>query len=312
MDETGFAGKLAAADLVITGEGRIDAQTAFGKTALGVAQRAHAAGVACIAVGGGVDPEGEAVLAGLGAITFGVGESPTSLEAAMAAGTAPVRRCGRRIARLVEPGRGPCPRPSRRVVTAQAMDLVEWRGKTWSLVGIDGVGLFDPTALGIQPRMLHTAAWRGYICTYMVEDDELRLERLEVGFDPETHERSVAGDPPVIGDAQADPAGKRLTSGSTMAQTSRCRFPAAFASAMGSSGSCTSTWASRRPGSSRRSTSSGSTTAGLPPRRTGPRRCKRSGNASRPARAIWAPPRSSGVERIAEWIRRTFDRSYRK
>jgi glycerate kinase len=104
MTAADFEGKLATADVVITGEGRIDAQTAFGKTALGVAQRAHAAGVACIAVVGGVDPEGEAVLAELGAITFGVSEAPISLEAAMAAGTAPVRRCGRRIARLVSLG----------------------------------------------------------------------------------------------------------------------------------------------------------------------------------------------------------------
>ena len=101
MDETGLRAKLDRADLVITGEGRIDAQTAFGKTALGVAQLAGAAGVACIAVGGGIEPEGEAVLAGLGAITVGVAEAPTSLEAAMAAGVAPVQRCGRRIARLI-------------------------------------------------------------------------------------------------------------------------------------------------------------------------------------------------------------------
>ena len=37
MDATDFDARLARADLVITGEGRIDAQTAFGKTALGVA-----------------------------------------------------------------------------------------------------------------------------------------------------------------------------------------------------------------------------------------------------------------------------------
>ena len=54
MDAAGFAAKLAAADLVLTGEGRIDRQTAFGKTALGVARRAAALGVPCVAVGGGV------------------------------------------------------------------------------------------------------------------------------------------------------------------------------------------------------------------------------------------------------------------
>ena len=39
MVVTGFDDALASADLVITGEGRIDEQTAFGKTALGVARR---------------------------------------------------------------------------------------------------------------------------------------------------------------------------------------------------------------------------------------------------------------------------------
>jgi len=111
MDETGLVAKLTGADVVITGEGRIDAQTAFGKTALGVAQLAASAGVRCIAIGGGVDPEGEAVLWRLGAITVGVAEQPTSLEAAMAAGRAPVQRCGRRIARLVSMGRAFEPGP---------------------------------------------------------------------------------------------------------------------------------------------------------------------------------------------------------
>ena len=106
MDAADFDGKLATADLVLTGEGRIDAQTAFGKTALGVAQRARTAGVACVAIGGGIDAEGEAVLAGLGAITVGVAEAPTTLEAAMAAGSVPIERCGRRLARLVDLGIG--------------------------------------------------------------------------------------------------------------------------------------------------------------------------------------------------------------
>jgi glycerate 2-kinase len=105
MAETGLREKLASADLVITGEGRIDAQTAFGKTALGVAQLASAAGVACIAVGGGVDAEGEAVLAGLGAIAVSVTQAPTTVEAAMAAGRPPIERCGSRLARLVSLGR---------------------------------------------------------------------------------------------------------------------------------------------------------------------------------------------------------------
>jgi glycerate kinase len=101
MEAAGFDDKLAAADLVITGEGRIDAQTGYGKTALGVARRARAAGVPCVAVGGGVEPDGIAALATVGAIAIPVVERPQTVEAAMAAGTDPLVRCAERIARLV-------------------------------------------------------------------------------------------------------------------------------------------------------------------------------------------------------------------
>lgn len=101
MEATGFADKLARANLVITGEGRIDAQTAFGKTALGVARRAREAGVGCIAVGGGVEPEGIDALAAVGAVAVPVSEGPQTVEAAMAAGAAPLERCGERLARLI-------------------------------------------------------------------------------------------------------------------------------------------------------------------------------------------------------------------
>jgi glycerate kinase len=101
MEATDFDSKLAQADLVLTGEGWIDAQTAFGKTALGVARRATAAGVPCVAIGGGVEPEGIAALAAVGAVAMPVSERPQSVEAAMAAGTGPLERCGERLARLV-------------------------------------------------------------------------------------------------------------------------------------------------------------------------------------------------------------------
>ena len=105
MDETRLREKVDGAGLVLTGEGRIDAQTAFGKTALGVARLAEAAGVPCIAVGGGVEPEGEAALWEVGAVAWSVSERPMPLEAAIAAGVAPIERCGRRLARLLTAGR---------------------------------------------------------------------------------------------------------------------------------------------------------------------------------------------------------------
>lgn len=52
LDELGFDRQLAGADLVLTGEGRLDAQTAEGKLVAEVARRARAAGVRCLAVVG--------------------------------------------------------------------------------------------------------------------------------------------------------------------------------------------------------------------------------------------------------------------
>ena len=100
-EETDLEGKLRDADVVVTGEGRIDAQTAFGKTALGVAKLAAAAGIRCVAVGGSVEPEGAAVLEALGAVAVPVSEGPVSLAEAIAAGVEPIERCGERVARLV-------------------------------------------------------------------------------------------------------------------------------------------------------------------------------------------------------------------
>jgi glycerate kinase len=96
-----FDAALADADLVITGEGRIDEQTAFGKTALGVALRARASGTPCLAVGGGVTPAGIDALRAVGAVAVPVAERPHSMEEAMSAGSAPVERCGERLAQLL-------------------------------------------------------------------------------------------------------------------------------------------------------------------------------------------------------------------
>ncbi|HEY3522367.1 MAG TPA: glycerate kinase [Candidatus Limnocylindrales bacterium] len=101
MEATGFEAKLTVADLVVTGEGRVDGQTAFGKTAAGVARRARGAGKPCITVGGGVEPEGIDALAALGAVVVPVVERAQSIEEAMAAGSAPLERCAERIARLL-------------------------------------------------------------------------------------------------------------------------------------------------------------------------------------------------------------------
>ena len=106
MALTGFDTAVASADLVLTGEGMVDGQTAYGKTAMGVAERARAVGVRSICFGGGVMPEGARFMHGIGVITIPVTERPMSLEQVVAAGTAPIVRAAERAAALVDLGEG--------------------------------------------------------------------------------------------------------------------------------------------------------------------------------------------------------------
>jgi glycerate kinase len=63
METVGLAEKIKGADLVITGEGRIDGQTVFGKTPMGVLKKANANGVPTIGIAGSLGKDAEAILA---------------------------------------------------------------------------------------------------------------------------------------------------------------------------------------------------------------------------------------------------------
>src|SRR5207247_1573758 len=52
LDAIRFREHLQGADLVLTGEGRIDAQTAFGKTIAGISRASAESGVPVLAIGG--------------------------------------------------------------------------------------------------------------------------------------------------------------------------------------------------------------------------------------------------------------------
>lgn len=55
LDAIGFDSIISGADLVVTGEGKVDFQTAKGKTAAGVLARAKAQGIPVVAIGGCVE-----------------------------------------------------------------------------------------------------------------------------------------------------------------------------------------------------------------------------------------------------------------
>jgi glycerate kinase len=84
LDAVGFDKRLVGADLVITGEGRIDGQSIYGKLTHAVTLAAKRRGVPVVAVAGMIGPGHEAMRsAGIEAIETLAGESDADREAAM-------------------------------------------------------------------------------------------------------------------------------------------------------------------------------------------------------------------------------------
>ena len=104
LDLVGFDEVVARADICVTGEGHLDAQTAGGKVIEGVARHCAAAGVPCVAIVGGADPAAvEAGLPGLAAVVPCVGDV-CELDAAMAGAEHNMRLAARRLFGLLELG----------------------------------------------------------------------------------------------------------------------------------------------------------------------------------------------------------------
>jgi len=101
MAAVGLEEALRDADLVITGEGRIDGQTVRGKVAMGVARLAGRLGKAVIAIGGCLGEDaGAAHDHGIAAV-FSATPRPCSLEEALAEGADNLRRTARNIAATI-------------------------------------------------------------------------------------------------------------------------------------------------------------------------------------------------------------------
>ena len=75
-------------------------------------------------------------------------------------------------------------------MTGQIPDTVDLGATIYDISAIDGAGLFRPEEHGLQPRVLSTGCWRGFVCSYVVRTGSLLLETLEIGLGPD--------DPPVI------------------------------------------------------------------------------------------------------------------
>lgn len=100
MRETGFAARLAAADLVLTAEGAVDAQSAAGKTVARVAQAARSADVPCVIFGGRVDDDVEALYAIGASAVLGIGRGARPIRQALRESEADLRAAARAVCTL--------------------------------------------------------------------------------------------------------------------------------------------------------------------------------------------------------------------
>lgn len=99
-DAVGLRDACRGSSLVLTGEGRLDGQTASGKVPLGVARVARDAGAPCVALVGSVGPGHEALLEDLVAV-LPIGSGPRPLREALAETGPDLRRTARQVAGLV-------------------------------------------------------------------------------------------------------------------------------------------------------------------------------------------------------------------
>ena len=103
---SGLADAVEGADLVITGEGRLDSQSLHGKTPVGVARIARAAGVPVVALAGSLGEDYQALYAAGIDAAFALSPGPQSLEQAMTGAAAELQARACDLARLWRLARG--------------------------------------------------------------------------------------------------------------------------------------------------------------------------------------------------------------
>lgn len=104
LEAAGFEAMVATADLLITGEGRTDFQTAFGKAPVGAAKVAKQYNVPVVCIAGGLGDGADDVLCqGIDGLASTVPQ-PMSLEECMQAGDQIVEDATARVCRLIKVG----------------------------------------------------------------------------------------------------------------------------------------------------------------------------------------------------------------
>jgi glycerate kinase len=104
MELAGFEQAVRGAALVITGEGRTDGQTAFGKVPAGIAEAARTSGAPVVCLSGGLGEGSDALYDRGIAALFSIANGPMPLETAMAKADVLLAEAAKNIVRLYRSG----------------------------------------------------------------------------------------------------------------------------------------------------------------------------------------------------------------
>lgn len=102
LDACNFNQRIKDANLIITGEGKIDRQTAFGKTIAGVAKEAQKQNIPVVAIAGSVNADSQELQSiGVNAC-FSICNRPMELSAAMANAKRLITQVVEQVMRLID------------------------------------------------------------------------------------------------------------------------------------------------------------------------------------------------------------------
>ena len=68
-------------------------------------------------------------------------------------------------------------------MAAQMHDSIVLDARKFLIVGVNGDDLFKPAEFKMNPYMSVTSCWRGFVCEYKIESNQLFLNTLQINLD---------------------------------------------------------------------------------------------------------------------------------
>ncbi|MFW9924367.1 MAG: hypothetical protein ACFFDW_13880 [Candidatus Thorarchaeota archaeon] len=71
-------------------------------------------------------------------------------------------------------------------MTGQFPDMFHYNNEKYELVGVEGEKLYNPKEHGLDPQFRCTACRRGYVLTYLINENQLTLDDILINLNEET------------------------------------------------------------------------------------------------------------------------------